>query len=322
MKLTLTDEDYVRAAHDLGCDPAMIRAVAEVESSGSGFTGTAPTILFERHVFYRNAPKDKRVQWAKDHPELCASRPYAKGGYGPKNKQYEKLREAAKLDYNAALMACSWGTFQELGENYKELGFASVRDFVEAMRQGADRHLDIFVRSIKWRGIADEMRSPSIANCRKIARAYNGPAYAKFDYHNKIWNKFKKYQGTVQAASQRADEMPEVSGGGATLPPVSPPSPETPPVQEQSKNTFDRIAEADAKFAIVDTAASRVSSSSWLVTLTTKVGGWLLLLWSLVTTHPEWSVLAIVLIVAAIWYLNSSKNRGAKRNADTDLSVQ
>lgn len=31
---TLTDQDYARAAKQLGCEEAAIRAVAEVESSG------------------------------------------------------------------------------------------------------------------------------------------------------------------------------------------------------------------------------------------------------------------------------------------------
>lgn len=320
MKTVLDDNDYCRAAEELGCDPAMVKAVAEVESSGSGFTGNNPTILYERHVFYRNAPKAKRDKWFKEHPDLCNPKPFPKGGYGPKSKQYEKLRRAAELDLETALKACSWGAFQELGENHRHLGFATAQDFVREMRAGADRHLDIFVRSIKWRGLQGAMQAPSLASCRKIARGYNGPAYAKFDYHNKIWNKFNKYQGKLGCA--KPSEQPDPASGVPQPPPLQAPDAAPAPQEEPKTDIIGKIADADAKFAVVDVAASRVSNSSWLVTLTTKVGGWLLLLWSLATTHPEWSALAVILIVAGIWYLNGSKNRGAKRNADTNVPAQ
>lgn len=321
MKAALTDADYIRAAKALGCDPAMVKAVAEVESAGSGFTDGNPTILYERHVFYRNAPKAKRAQWAAEHPDLCNPKPYPKGGYGPKAKQYEKLRRAAEMDLETALKACSWGAFQELGENHAGLGFPNVQDFVREMRAGIDRHLDIFVRSIKWRGLQEAMQTPSLASCRKIARKYNGPAYEKFDYHNKIWTRFQKYQGTITTPQEKKKKVkaPEPVPAAEPAPPVGPAAPaqDTP-----APTVFEKIADADAKFAVVDVAASRVSGSSWLVTLTTKLGGWLLLLWSLATTHPEWSALAVILIVAGIWYLNGSKNRGANRNADTNVSAQ
>lgn len=305
MKTTLDNADYCRAARELGCDPAMVRAVAEVESAGAGFTGSAPTILFERHVFYRCAPKAKRDQWAEDHPDLCHPRPYPKGGYGAKSKQYEKVRRAAELDYDAALKACSWGTFQELGENHLMLGYPTVREFVEAMRSGAPAHLDIFVRSIRSRGLEGAMRKPSPAMCRKIARRYNGPAYAKFEYDTKIWAKYEKYRGKISCP-----------GGEAPAPAESAPAapPPLPPAVPAEKGIIERIAEADTKLAVVDQAATRVSNASWLVTLSTKIGGWLLLLWSLVTTHPEWSVLAALLIVAAIYYLHKSKERGLRRD--------
>ncbi|AZA64465.1 DUF3380 domain-containing protein [Chryseobacterium carnipullorum] len=51
---TLTEQDYINAAKELGCEVAAIKAVAEVESRGSGFLSSGePKILFERHRFYK-----------------------------------------------------------------------------------------------------------------------------------------------------------------------------------------------------------------------------------------------------------------------------
>ena len=59
MPPSLTEADYAAAAGRLGCSVAAIKAVAKVESKGSGFLPSGePRILFERHVFrhrYREA---------------------------------------------------------------------------------------------------------------------------------------------------------------------------------------------------------------------------------------------------------------------------
>ena len=64
----LGDQAFAEAAQALGCDVAAVRAVAEVESRGSGFDAQGrPTILYERHVFSRNtAPKGKFDAQAPD----------------------------------------------------------------------------------------------------------------------------------------------------------------------------------------------------------------------------------------------------------------
>lgn len=50
----LKEQDYINASKELGCEVAAIKAVAEVESAGSGFLSDGqPKILFERHYFSR-----------------------------------------------------------------------------------------------------------------------------------------------------------------------------------------------------------------------------------------------------------------------------
>ena len=51
---TLQESDFIEAANLLNCEVEAVKAVAEVESSGSGFLSNGkPKILFERHYFHR-----------------------------------------------------------------------------------------------------------------------------------------------------------------------------------------------------------------------------------------------------------------------------
>jgi len=300
MRKRLTEKDYRLAGERLGVEPAIIRAFAEVESKGSGFIGDKPTILYERHIFYRNAPKAKRDGWVKTHPNLCHLRPYPKGGYGKSSEQYAKLKAAKLLDERAALMACSWGTFQELGANYKDCGFATVYEFVAMMESGVDGQLEIFIRSIQKRGLVKWMKEPSLENCAKIARNYNGPAYAKFSYDKKIWDAYLKYSKQPAPAEQIAPiEAPE---------PVKPA--ETVSIVETIQTTSEKVES-------VQTAVSRVSRGSWAVTLSTMVGGWLAGVWAFISSNPEFTIAAVLLILGAIWYLTKSKQRSMIKNGYT-----
>ncbi len=71
----LGDQAMAEAAQALGCEVAAVRAVAEVESRGSGFDAQGrPTILYERHVFARNtAPKGR---FNAQFPDISFGQPY------------------------------------------------------------------------------------------------------------------------------------------------------------------------------------------------------------------------------------------------------
>ena len=305
MRKRLTEKDYRLAGERLGVEPAMVRAFAEVESKGSGFIGDKPTILYERHIFYRSAPKSKRDGWVKTHPNLCHPRPYPKGGYGKSSEQYAKLKAAKLLDERAALMACSWGTFQELGANYKDVGFSNVFDFVKMMESGVDGQLEIFIRSIERRGLVKWMKNPSLENCAKIARNYNGPSYAKFAYDRKIWQAYLKYSKTVETPPVRKDE------------PIIVPAPVEAPAPAESVSIVETIQTTTENVEKVQTAVSRVSRGSWAVTLSTMVGGWIAGLWGFVSENPEFTIAAALLILGAIWYLTKSKQRSMIKNGYT-----
>ncbi len=105
----------------------MIKAVNEVESSGQGFSGDKPKILFEGHIFWRRLkehgldPKNHRSgnedilysSWTRDH--------YI-GGEG----EHLRLNKAKLIHEDAALESASWGLFQIMGFRWESLGYKSV----------------------------------------------------------------------------------------------------------------------------------------------------------------------------------------------------
>jgi hypothetical protein len=67
----LTEAVFLEAAQALGCEPAAVKAVAEVESRGAPFDREGrPTILYERHVFARCTRPVGRFNGS--HPDISA----------------------------------------------------------------------------------------------------------------------------------------------------------------------------------------------------------------------------------------------------------
>lgn len=79
---------------------------------------------------------------------------------------------------------------------------------------------------------------------------------------------------------------------------------------------WDRITGWTEKFTKVNAlndAVSPISSSSKFAVITTKAGGWALMLAGFFVDHWLW-LAGIVLLVAAIWYLSHSKDRAQERS--------
>lgn len=178
-------QDFARAAAELGVSVAAVAAVAEVESAGRGFlSGGRPIILYERHIFYRQAaakaPKLALV-WAKKYPSVCSPR---RGGYVGGAAEHQRLNTAKQLDQSWAQESCSWGMFQIMGFHWRMLGYKSVSAMVESMSRGEGEQLDALVRFIK----ADKKlhRALSERKWAAFARIYNGPAYKENLYDVKL----------------------------------------------------------------------------------------------------------------------------------------
>ena len=107
----LAESDFRRAAEELDCDEASIRAVAEVESRGGGFLrDDRPKILFEAHIFSRRTDH----AFDRSHPDV-SSRKWNKALYGPGGaNQYRRLERAMALNENAALSGIGTDTRPEI----------------------------------------------------------------------------------------------------------------------------------------------------------------------------------------------------------------
>lgn len=107
---------------------------------------------------------------------------------------YRRLIKAYKLDPVAALESCSWGSFQIMGEFWKEMGFASALDFSKSMSRSPKDQIKAFVLYIKH-------VSPKIKNYLRsqdweaAAKAYNGPGYKVNKYHLKLQAAYEKFKG-------------------------------------------------------------------------------------------------------------------------------
>lgn len=203
MNKKLTNEQIREIANENGLEYGVIKAIHKVESNGAGFLADGqPKILFERHIFYRELTKLGFVTLAKQmsaiDPNLCHKSPTVKGGYGSENIQHQRLQNAQNLLLKArpdadenlqtivrecALKSCSWGLGQIMGFNHKLAGFEHLQAFVNAMYQDEKAQLQAMINFLKSAGLEKAMKNK---DWHAIARAYNGAAYRKFDYHNKL----------------------------------------------------------------------------------------------------------------------------------------
>lgn len=196
----LTDEDFDRAAHLLGCEANAIRAVARVEAGPLGafqpVRGTLrPVILFEGHIFHRYAkPWVRAMAWRL--PSIIYPSWTKRWYTGTQLGEYNRFSTAFLLDADAAMQSCSWGLFQIMGFNYRACGFGSVGEFVDAMRRSASEHLMAFCMFIE----ADMRKLNAIRNrdWATFASFYNGPGYAMNQYDRRMAEAYASLQ--TQAA--------------------------------------------------------------------------------------------------------------------------
>jgi hypothetical protein len=177
----------------LGVDEACLRAVAAVESSGSGFLpkpSDLPKILFEGHHFHRLT----KGRFDASSPGLSYPR-WDRSKYKGLLGEWERLDAACLLDRHSALQSASWGAFQIMGFNYALCGFNDIEEFVAAHKAGAEEQMAAFAHFISRPVFLDALRSN---DWKKFARAYNGPGYAKNSYDRKLAAAFARNRGNVK----------------------------------------------------------------------------------------------------------------------------
>ena len=165
-----------------------IRAVAQVESAGSGwFDSGLPKILYERHYF----PKfvKKTITWVTGFISNPSSGGYTvdadKNGI---NDNWDKLAAAVCIDPYGALQSVSIGSFQVMGRWYKDCGYKHPIDMLWAARNSEYEHWKMLAGFIKANNLTKAFLAISTnANDNvRFVEAYNGPAWRKNDYANKL----------------------------------------------------------------------------------------------------------------------------------------
>jgi peptidoglycan hydrolase-like protein with peptidoglycan-binding domain len=186
-------ELLVTAAKKHKIEPEVLMAFADVEAPKGPFLKDGrPTILFEAHVFSRNcSPKHK---FDDSHPLISSrawnSKLYGKGG----SHQYDRLHRAMKLDQRAALMACSWGAYQVLAENYGMLSFKSAEECVLFMCESEANQFEVFLRFLVKRGIIADLQD---SDFESAAYKYNGPRHADHDYAGRMRRRYKELTANI-----------------------------------------------------------------------------------------------------------------------------
>ena len=186
----ITEEQKLALAKQLGdTSTKRISAVAQVETSGAGWTDSGlPKILYERHYFHKFVKKT--IKWL-NFGLLSDS---SAGGYtidadkNGINDNWDKLAAAVCIDPMGALQSISIGSFQVMGKWYKDCGYAHPIDMLWDARNSELGHYKMLVGFIKANNLTKAFLSISTTASTNVAfvRAYNGPAWQKNDYANKL----------------------------------------------------------------------------------------------------------------------------------------
>ena len=118
------------------------------------------------------------------------------------------LQRAIAINRIAALSSCSWGVGQVMGAHWKWLGYGSVDALVTEARSGLNGQVKLMARYIERAELSDTLRKK---DWPKFARVYNGPAYAKNKYDQKMADAYSRYsqyenQLTLPSTSGEPDD--------------------------------------------------------------------------------------------------------------------
>jgi hypothetical protein len=176
-------------AAELGVEVAALDAFLRVESAGEGIVAGRPLIRLEVHHLWELAPPacrpaiDARFHVAGPRPQdRHLWRPFPDAAWTPlhqigdagQRNEWSALIVARTIASTAADEATSWGCGQVLGENWRELGYASLASFVST-QSTEEGQLRCFARFLEVHGLANALR---VKDWWTAAQVYNGPGAA------------------------------------------------------------------------------------------------------------------------------------------------
>ena len=190
----LIDEDFTQVAELLGCEPAALKAVQQVETGGRGgfFSPGRPAILFEGHIFWTQLKKrgSNPEDYVKGNENILYPK-WEKGHYKGGIGEYDRLEQARKINREAADASASWGMFQIMGFNYAACGEESIESFVRSMCESEFKQLLLTANFIKKN--SQMLQVLQARDWAVFAKCYNGPAYAQNRYDVKLEAAYQKY---------------------------------------------------------------------------------------------------------------------------------
>ncbi len=172
-------------------EPAMLKAIIDVETGGQGFDTKTGKILiqFEPVWFKRKTTFAPSGLWSVNKVEVQA-------------KEWPAFNNAFKINKEAAMEATSIGLPQIMGFHWKRLGYDSVGAMWDDFKEGLDNQINALIIFIEtdirlWRALRDK-------NFVKIADVYNGSEwlaiaikYGREPYPDAIKKAYLKYGGKL-----------------------------------------------------------------------------------------------------------------------------
>ncbi|MDR7034658.1 N-acetylmuramidase domain-containing protein [Mesorhizobium sp. BE184] len=202
--------EIAQAAAHLGLEPALLLAVAEVESAGKAFAVVKgrrePLIRFEGHYFDRRLDEEKRTLARRKG--LASPEAGAIANPASQAARWRMVEAAAAIDAKAAFESVSWGLGQVMGSHWAWLGYASVDALAADARSGVAGQAGLMLKYIEKAGLTEALRKRDWA---AFARGYNGPGYKQNAYDAKIAAAYRRYAGGDDGDAAPAD-APDGSG--------------------------------------------------------------------------------------------------------------
>ncbi|BAW19239.1 hypothetical protein [Ralstonia phage RP31] len=202
----VNDDAYAQAAKALGVPQSYVRAIQQVETTGSSFLPDGRVkILFERQWFYQklkgaiasNAATRANVaaklkstatdvatlmtQMVQQFGDICNP---VRGGYQGGAAEWDRLNKAMDFDVESGAQAASYGGYQLMGFNYKGCGYSSGKAMMLALAASESCQFLAMISFIKSN--PNLWSSFKAANWAAFAEGYNGSQYKQNNYDTKL----------------------------------------------------------------------------------------------------------------------------------------
>lgn len=193
----LKESDITSLADQLQLEPAVIKAVNAVESSGRGFfINGLPKILFEGHIFWRQLQQRgyNPATMQKGFEDVLYPVWTKKFYFGDK-REWDRMEKAISISPDsqvaeAAYSSASYGLFQIMGFHFSALGYEDIVGFVADMKESEGKQLDVFGKYLQVNNLTIYLKNHQWA---EFAKRYNGSGYLDNRYDTKLADAYARF---------------------------------------------------------------------------------------------------------------------------------